>query len=122
MSFNLASDMSSGAPSDLSRVLQDLTQHEFPVVDCPPGLDKRASVALIIRINPIHPDPVLFPELPVINTKERVGAFFEQPWVTRGNAEVLFIKRAARKGDRWQGSHTPLVPTHSLLSATPIDS
>ncbi|KAI4257254.1 MAG: hypothetical protein L6R42_005787, partial [Xanthoria sp. 1 TBL-2021] len=33
--------------------------------------------------------------------QERLNAFFTQEWVQWGDPEVLFIKRAARKGDRW---------------------
>ncbi|PWW76755.1 hypothetical protein C7212DRAFT_295260 [Tuber magnatum] len=36
-----------------------------------------------------------------------LSEFFEQPWVKRGDPECLFIKRAARKGDRWT-SHVAL--------------
>lgn len=33
--------------------------------------------------------------------------FFDLPWVQHGDPECLFIKRAARKGDRWT-SHVAL--------------
>jgi 8-oxo-dGTP pyrophosphatase MutT (NUDIX family) len=36
-----------------------------------------------------------------------ISAFFRQEWVQHGDAEVLFIKRAARAGDRWT-SHVAL--------------
>jgi 8-oxo-dGTP pyrophosphatase MutT (NUDIX family) len=36
-----------------------------------------------------------------------ISAFFRQEWVQYGDAEVLFIKRAARAGDRWT-SHVAL--------------
>ncbi|KAI5273093.1 hypothetical protein E4T47_03686 [Aureobasidium subglaciale] len=36
-----------------------------------------------------------------------IDSFFAQDWVKHGEAEVLFIKRAARKGDRWT-SHVAL--------------
>ncbi|KEQ99268.1 hypothetical protein AUEXF2481DRAFT_36584 [Aureobasidium subglaciale EXF-2481] len=36
-----------------------------------------------------------------------IDSFFAQHWVKHGEAEVLFIKRAARKGDRWT-SHVAL--------------
>ncbi|KAF2462390.1 hypothetical protein BDY21DRAFT_277086 [Lineolata rhizophorae] len=37
---------------DLHRILVDLSQHPFPAIPNPPACTKRASVALIIRINP----------------------------------------------------------------------
>jgi 8-oxo-dGTP pyrophosphatase MutT (NUDIX family) len=32
-----------------------------------------------------------------------LNAFFEQDWVKHGDPEVLFIKRATRVGDKWNG-------------------
>lgn len=38
-----------------------------------------------------------------ISDEERINAFFDQEWVQHGDPEALFIKRAARKGDKWTG-------------------
>ena len=35
------------------------------------------------------------------SSQQRVENFFSQPWVQEGEPEILFIKRAARAGDRW---------------------
>lgn len=37
----------------------------------------------------------------------KLSNFFAQPWVQAGDPEVVFIKRAARVGDRWT-SHVAL--------------
>ena len=87
-------------------VLQALLRHQFPTVECPPGLNKRASVALILRINPRFSNKEAVTRLAnnaSKDTSKRLRSFFEQPWVQRGEPEALFIKRAVRKGDRWQG-------------------
>jgi len=79
----------------------------------PPELNKRASVALIIRINPhyshwpqaqdylIRPQPSSQPT--PADHAARVEEYFSKDWVQAGTPEVLFIKRASRKGDRWTG-------------------
>ncbi|KAL8683954.1 MAG: hypothetical protein Q9186_000165 [Xanthomendoza sp. 1 TL-2023] len=62
---------------------------------------------LIIRVRPTFPDRASFDNSkcgPRIGSEQaRLDAFFSQDWVQRGDPEVLFIKRAARKGDRWNG-------------------
>ena len=94
----------------LGRVLPDLQQNPYAVVPSPPGVPKRASVALIIRILPQYehwpPDEALssHPQADLgISPKERLEKFFTQEWVEHGDPEILFIKRAARKGDKWTG-------------------
>ncbi|KAF8468417.1 hypothetical protein BDZ91DRAFT_782295 [Kalaharituber pfeilii] len=63
---------------------------------------RRASVALIIRVQPspsyLPPSTTLPPSLP-----RSLSQFFAQEWVAHGTPEVLFIKRADRRGDRWTG-------------------
>ncbi|KAK8200175.1 uncharacterized protein BKA78DRAFT_228065, partial [Phyllosticta capitalensis] len=88
----------------LHSLLLDLSSYPYPHVPNPPDVKKRASVALIIRIQPryTHPPP------PTEQTVEqRLEAFFSQEWVQHGDPEVLFIKRAHRPGDRWT-SHVAL--------------
>ncbi|CUS13386.1 unnamed protein product [Tuber aestivum] len=96
------------SPADLilglHRALEELTENPPPSVPSPEEAPKRASVALVVRVQP-HPS-----YLPASIDSYQVGClseFFEQPWVKRGDPECLFIKRAARKGDRWT-SHVAL--------------
>lgn len=89
----------------LRRTLLGLNQYQYPHVPNPPGCEKRASVALILRVRPTFPDRASFePEKHGPgggSNLERLESFFNQEWVQRGDPEVLFIKRAAREGDRW---------------------
>lgn len=92
----------------LRNVLWDLQQHPYPTIPNPPDLKRRASVALIIRINPSYnawpPKSTAEREISQSDDAgERLNAFFDQDWVKAGTPEVLFIKRASRKGDRWCG-------------------
>ncbi|KAI4210540.1 MAG: hypothetical protein LQ351_006607 [Letrouitia transgressa] len=95
----------------LNQVLQTRSAVEFPHVPNPSGCEKRAAVALIIRIRPTYPDrPTSVPadsRNPENSVLQRLNTFFAQEWVQRGDPEVLFIKRAAREGDRWT-SHIAL--------------
>ncbi|KAL8895762.1 MAG: hypothetical protein Q9192_003458 [Flavoplaca navasiana] len=90
---------------ELGQTLRNLNRSRYPHVPNPPGCKKRASVALIIRVRPTFPDTATFDTsacgLPVESDRARLNAFFAQEWVQRGDPEVLFIKRSARKGDRW---------------------
>jgi hypothetical protein len=128
--------MSSGATSEdliihLKAVLLELNAHPYPEVACPPNVPKRASVALILRIQPnnshwpsqpgkpFQPHHSLSrPSSPVqhrrrssaalgvshkLSFKDTLDAFFEQDWVKHGDPELLFIKRATRIGDKWNG-------------------
>ncbi|KAL8626410.1 hypothetical protein Q9189_007891 [Teloschistes chrysophthalmus] len=89
----------------LGQTLRELGQHPYPHVPNPPDCMKRAAVALIIRVRPTFPDQGFFESKscgPEAGTKnQRLENFFAQEWVQRGDPEVLFIKRAARDGDRW---------------------
>ncbi|KAL9576315.1 MAG: hypothetical protein Q9212_007206 [Teloschistes hypoglaucus] len=89
----------------LGQTLRELGQHPYPHVPNPPDCKKRAAVALIIRVRPTFPEQGIFESKscgPEAGTKnQRLENFFEQEWVRRGDPEVLFIKRAARDGDRW---------------------
>ncbi|KAF2471409.1 nudix family hydrolase [Lindgomyces ingoldianus] len=107
----------------LKDVLLELSTNPYPEVACPPNLPRRASVAVILRIQP-H-----FDHWPAVQTKhfhahrphhrrrsslasnpehklsfkDILDAFFEQDWVKHGDPEMLFIKRATRVGDKWNG-------------------
>ena len=90
----------------LKPVLQRLHDNTSPHIPNPPNCKKRASVALVLRIRPIAPDLGTSNRR---NAEKRVSfsdsltSFFDQDWVQRGDPEILFIKRAARVGDRWTG-------------------
>jgi 8-oxo-dGTP pyrophosphatase MutT (NUDIX family) len=93
--------------SDLRSLLLDLHENPYPFVPNPPKCKKRASVACIVRVRPTYPDlPPLSPTSSNIKDQsfpQQLSAFFDQEWVKRGDPEILFIKRASRKGDRWTG-------------------
>ncbi|KAJ9665372.1 hypothetical protein H2201_004449 [Coniosporium apollinis] len=106
------------APSELVQylktVLLDLHSNPYPYVPNPPTISKRASVALIIRIQPHYShwppkdgDALRDSSSAPASIEEQVNRFFSQEWVQHGDPEVLFIKRAERKGDRWT-SHVAL--------------
>ncbi|KAH0372902.1 L-lactate dehydrogenase, partial [Aureobasidium melanogenum] len=80
-----------------------LKNNPCPYVAGPESQKKRASVALIVRIQPSYAHPPDKAAAPV----DSIDSFFAQDWVKYGEPEVLFIKRAARKGDRWT-SHVAL--------------
>lgn len=91
----------------LKTVLQQIHQEDCPTIPNPEGCKKRASVALIIRIRNTYPHQAVYDRTQCSSTvqpfQECLDNFFSQEWVQEGDAEVLFIKRAARKGDRWTG-------------------
>jgi hypothetical protein len=102
----------------LKSVLLELNAHPYPDVECPPKVPKRASVALILRVQPNYshwPDNVLTPPTQrrrssaasktshKLDFETELNAFFEQDWVKHGDPELLFIKRATRVGDKWNG-------------------
>jgi 8-oxo-dGTP pyrophosphatase MutT (NUDIX family) len=98
-------------------VLTELNAHPYPEVACPIGVPKRASVALILRVQPNYAhwptiDNALSPtrrrrsstaSIQKSSFGDTIDAFFEQDWVKHGDPEILFIKRAARVGDKWNG-------------------
>ena len=96
----------SSHPLRLKAILQQINQEDCPKLPNPPGCKKRASVALILRIRPRYPhNQAVYDEDRCSSVsrpfQECLDNFFSQEWVREGDAEVLFIKRAARVGDRW---------------------
>jgi 8-oxo-dGTP pyrophosphatase MutT (NUDIX family) len=90
----------------LQALLSDLADHPYPVLPSPPDVPRRASVCLIIRIRPhySHPPPFdAFVPDPTAVTRENLSSFFSQRWVRHGDPEILYIKRAANKRDKWTG-------------------
>ncbi|OCL04084.1 nudix family hydrolase-like protein [Glonium stellatum] len=103
----------------LKAVLLDLAANPYPEVACPPTAQRRASVALILRIQPHYshwPSPQSKYARPYgqrrrssassdrkLSLKDILDAFFDQDWVKHGDPEILFIKRATRVGDKWNG-------------------
>ncbi|WPH04325.1 Hypothetical protein R9X50_00721400 [Acrodontium crateriforme] len=84
-------------------ILTQLTSNPYPELSSPESTKRRASVAFIVRIQPAYthwPNP----SDPV---PRDLASFFAQEWVQHGEPEILFIKRASRKGDRWT-SHIAL--------------
>lgn len=90
----------------LKTLLQTLHQQSCPEF-INPSCRKRAAVALIIRIRPSFDDAASRSDTASMlahkNFEDGLTTFFGQGWVQRGEPEVLFIRRAARKGDRWTG-------------------
>lgn len=88
---------------DLHTLLSSLQASTYPALSSPDGMNRRASVALVIRIKPSYA------HWPSKSTEriDDLNDFFKQEWVQHGEAEILFIKRASRKGDRWT-SHIAL--------------
>ena len=83
-------------------ILQDLTASPYPELPSPAGVKRRASVAYVVRIQPSYA------HWPSDSDKRNdLDSFFAQDWVRHGDPEILFIKRASRKGDRWT-SHIAL--------------
>jgi 8-oxo-dGTP pyrophosphatase MutT (NUDIX family) len=80
----------------LQKVLSTLIAAPYPVLTSE-TTKKRASVACIVRISPSYSH---WPE-PSTARAENLEDFYKQDWVRHGDPEVLFIKRASRKGDRW---------------------
>ena len=101
----------SSRPLRLKAVLDQIHREDCPYIANPPGCKKRASVALVIRVRPTYPhQPVYDKERCSSGDRpfqECLDNYFSQEWVQEGDAEVLFIKRAARVGDRWT-SHIAL--------------
>lgn len=100
----------SSLTDSLRQTLLDLHHNPYPHIENPDTCKKRASVALIIRVRPhFEHSPPKNSHTSEDNTspEQRLDAFFNQEWVQKGDAEVVFIKRAARQGDRWT-SHVAL--------------
>jgi 8-oxo-dGTP pyrophosphatase MutT (NUDIX family) len=103
------SEGSRGIAPQLRNVLKTLSVHSYPEVPNPPQCKKRASVALVIRVQ-AHPDhwpttrSTSSTQEPTDKPKsELIDDHFSQDWVSHGEPQVLFIKRATRKGDLWSG-------------------
>lgn len=94
--------------AQLRPVLKALEAEPYPHVPNPPACKKRASVAVIIRVRPAFQTAEASGGTKHNDTRRdfvstTIDEFFEQDWVSQGDAEVLFIKRAGRAGDRWSG-------------------
>lgn len=113
--------MSQSSPdliTSLRKVLQKLHDSPYPHVENPtPGNQQRASVSVILRIRPryqavtanapngsyVLPNNENDVENRPVGKTENIASFFSNDWVQSGDPEILFIKRAGRKGDRWSG-------------------
>jgi 8-oxo-dGTP pyrophosphatase MutT (NUDIX family) len=95
---------------ELHQLLLDLQKHPYPVLPSPPKVPRRASVALIIRVQPHYrhwPGDLsqngLSEQSQFLSSEDRLNAFFSQDWVKHGDPEILFIKRATNQRDKWNG-------------------
>ncbi|KAK5730352.1 hypothetical protein LTR15_000289 [Elasticomyces elasticus] len=89
--------------SQTHSILSSLISSPYPPLASPDTVPRRASVALVIRLQPSYS------HWPPPNTSKSndLESLFSQEWAQHGEPEVLFIKRASRKGDRWT-SHIAL--------------
>ena len=103
--FTEGTSQTTALVSKLKVAITDLHQNPYPHVSNPPSCNKRASVALVIRIRPSYGQKAIYEfnesDAAVGSFDKRLENFFAQDWVQQGDPEILFIKRAARKGDRW---------------------
>src|SRR5689334_11718847 len=106
-----------GLMDHLKSVLLELNAHPYPEVACPPKVPKRASVALVLRLQPSYNHWPAYADKPLDYTSQQpprprrrssaasgsgqklsfediLHAFFELDWVKHGDPEILFIKRA----------------------------
>ncbi|KAK3626599.1 hypothetical protein LTR22_023118 [Elasticomyces elasticus] len=92
--------------SQTHSILSSLTSSPYSPLASPSTVPRRASVALVIRLQPSysHWAPTTTTTTPAPSD---LDTFFAQDWAQHGEPEVLFIKRASRKGDRWT-SHIAL--------------
>ena len=101
------SEIPGAHPTRLKTILQQIHEEDCPHVPYPPETKKRAAVALVIRVRPTYTHQPIYEKSQCSSVtspfQECLDAFFSQEWVQQGDAEVLFIKRAARVGDRWTG-------------------
>ncbi|GAA5798612.1 hypothetical protein HPULCUR_004017 [Helicostylum pulchrum] len=81
----------------------NLNRHEALHIPSPPHQKRRAAVAAILRWRRHRTDiEAVRGDKKVTSLKE----FFEQDWVKQdplGEAEILFMQRTTRVGDRWSG-------------------
>jgi hypothetical protein len=98
----------------LHNVLLELQANPYPAIANPPEAPRRASVAVILRVQPNYNHwPTTSSYRPRATSptspnedrrfEEGIDEFFEQDWVKHGDPEILFIKRATRVGDKWTG-------------------
>lgn len=80
---------------DFKNLCYNLNAHEHLHIPSPSYQKRRAAVAAIIRCHTTTPPSISRDQ--VTNLDE----FFEQDWVKQGQAEILFMQRASRVGDRY---------------------
>ena len=91
--------------STLEHAIRLLQLHPCTEVPNPPSCQRRASIALILRVRSYNSPPLsnVASTPDGENNGKSLGNFFAQKWVQDGDPEILFIRRAARQGDRWTG-------------------
>ncbi|KAI7890614.1 uncharacterized protein EV154DRAFT_421854, partial [Mucor mucedo] len=75
----------------------NLNQHDALHIPSPAQQKRRAAVAAIVRWKTPQ---VCKTSAASVRTLDE---FFQQDWVRDGEAEILYMKRTSRKGDRWSG-------------------
>lgn len=80
---------------DFKNLCYNLNAYQHLHIPSPSYQKRRAAVAAIIRCHTVSPPSIVRDQ--VTNLDE----FFEQDWVKHGKAEILFMQRASRAGDRY---------------------
>ncbi|KAI8643385.1 NUDIX hydrolase domain-like protein [Parasitella parasitica] len=82
---------------DFKSLCYNLNAYEHHHIASPPYQKRRAAVAAILRCHTANPSSISYYKA------TNLDEFFEQEWVKHGKAEILFMQRASRAGDRWSG-------------------
>ncbi|KAJ3048728.1 hypothetical protein HK097_010256, partial [Rhizophlyctis rosea] len=93
---------------DTTTILSTLLKHlrDLPVnkIDDTADCKRRASVALILRVR--LPEGGAGAEVGNVgtdNVSKSGEEFLKQPWISHGEPELLFVRRAVHIRDRWSG-------------------
>ncbi|KAJ4347849.1 uncharacterized protein N0V89_009219 [Didymosphaeria variabile] len=94
--------------SHLKSVLLELNAQPYPEVANPPETPNAPlspSSSAYNRTTRIGPPQTTNPSSKPrdLSVKDVIETFFAQDWVKHGDPELLFIKRATRVGDKWNG-------------------
>ncbi|KAL1916314.1 uncharacterized protein VTP21DRAFT_5931 [Calcarisporiella thermophila] len=80
----------------LLNLARNLRESQAIKLPSPEHTPVRASVAIVLRVRPSS-------YVPLSKLPTTVEEFVKQPWVSGGDPQLLYIKRATRQGDRWSG-------------------
>lgn len=79
---------------DFERLCYNIAQHEAHHIPSPAHQKRRAAVAAIVRWHNKETK-----ESTPVNS---LDDFFKQDWLKKGEAQLLFMQRATRVGDRYE--------------------